>query len=63
MNDCMPVILCNDVEPDLQRSDPNKADRWWGFERLFSYLQELHFRRADTTGETARLNWLVLQAR
>jgi len=57
MGERIPVILCIDVEPDPRRPDPTKAEPWWGFERLYPYLQELRLRMADASGEVARLNW------
>jgi len=54
MNERIRVILWIDIESDPQRPDPNKADRWWVFERLFPYLQKLRLRMSDTTGEVAR---------
>lgn len=42
MGERIPVILYIDVEPDPRRPDPTKAEPWWGFERLYPYLHELH---------------------
>src|SRR5687767_13632914 len=53
----IPVILCIDVEPDSPRPNPNRPDRWRGFERLYPYLCKFRQRLAEMTGEAVRLNW------
>ena len=57
--ECIPVVLCFDIEPDAHTFPLDAPSPWRGFEEVIDLLPALRSDLERATGQPARFNWSV----
>jgi hypothetical protein len=59
MNDCIPIILCVDAEPDSPAPALDPSADWIGYERIHALMQRWRAPLAAATGRPVRYCWFL----